>query len=98
MRRKRLSIFNKFIASSCLVIMMPSIAHAQHMKDSSPDKDLSLKALVQIAEAAVAACEAKGHSVSVTIVDRVGVKRVELVGDGAGPVPDPGLFSRSIRC
>ena len=38
------------------------------------------------AETALAACAAQGYHVTVTIVDREGVTRALIVGDGAGPV------------
>lgn len=37
------------------------------------------------ARAALAACEADGHRVSVAVVDHTGLIKVQLRGDGAGP-------------
>jgi uncharacterized protein GlcG (DUF336 family) len=46
-------------------------------------KFLPLSLAVEAAQAAVAACEQQGLHVSVSVVDRSGVTRVALVGDGA---------------
>jgi len=48
-------------------------------------RDVSLHMGLAIAEAAIAACEAKGASVSVAVVDRAGRLRAFLQGDKAAP-------------
>ena len=57
-----------------------SPAHAQAVRT---DRNISLEAAVQIAQGAVAACQAMGHSVSATVVDRAGVVRATLRADNA---------------
>lgn len=47
---------------------------------------LPTKLALKAAEAALAACEAGGYSVTVAIVDREGVTRLMVADDGAGPV------------
>lgn len=49
------------------------------------EKVLPLSLANEAALAAVAACEANGHKVSVAVADRSGLIRVHLRGDGAGP-------------
>ena len=41
---------------------------------------------LEAAEMALSTCTAQGFRVSVSIVDREGIQRVLIVGDGAGPV------------
>jgi uncharacterized protein GlcG (DUF336 family) len=48
-------------------------------------KDLSAAIAVAIAHASMAACEANGHRVSVTVVGRNGEVLVQIRGDGTGP-------------
>lgn len=49
------------------------------------EKNLSLDLATQIAAAAVAACQANGHSVTATVVDRGGSVRAVHRADNAGP-------------
>ncbi|MFQ5776203.1 MAG: heme-binding protein [Kiloniellaceae bacterium] len=49
------------------------------------EKTLPLALAREAAGAALAACEADGHRVSVAVVDRAGLVEVLLKGDGAGP-------------
>lgn len=46
---------------------------------------LPLDLALEVASAALAACEADGYRVTVAIVDQAGVEKVVLKGDGAGP-------------
>ena len=48
-------------------------------------KDLSATIAVAIAQASMAACEANGYRVSVTVVGRNGEVLVQIRGDGTGP-------------
>ncbi|HVV70848.1 MAG TPA: heme-binding protein, partial [Verrucomicrobiae bacterium] len=61
-------------------------AHAGQGVGYTQQRGLTLAILNRIALGAIEACEAKGYTVSATIVDREGVTRVSLMGDGAGPV------------
>jgi uncharacterized protein GlcG (DUF336 family) len=40
---------------------------------------------IEAAEAALAACKAQGYNVSVSVVDRLGLQQILIVGDGASP-------------
>jgi uncharacterized protein GlcG (DUF336 family) len=53
---------------------------------AAPTAPLQAELAVKAAETALARCSADGFRVSVSIVDREGVTRVLLVGDGAGPI------------
>jgi len=46
-------------------------------------KVLTAELAVEAAQAAIAACKAQGYNVTVTIVDRAGMPKLVLVGDGA---------------
>ena len=58
------------------------LAHAQAVRS---EKNISLELANQIAAASVAACQANGHSVSATVVDRAGGVRAVQRADNAGP-------------
>jgi uncharacterized protein GlcG (DUF336 family) len=47
-------------------------------------KVLTADLAVEAAQAAIAACKAQGYNVTVTIVDRAGLPKVVVAGDGAG--------------
>ena len=49
-------------------------------------KFLPITVAAEAAQAALASCAAQGLHVSVSVVDRSGVTRLLLVGDGAGPI------------
>ena len=51
-----------------------------------PIPAIPTKLAIKAATAALFDCAEKGYRVTVTIVDRQGITRVQLVGDGAGPV------------
>jgi uncharacterized protein GlcG (DUF336 family) len=53
---------------------------------SESHKMLTAALAVEAAQAAVAACKAQGYNVTVTIVDRTGLPKIVLVGDGARPL------------
>jgi uncharacterized protein GlcG (DUF336 family) len=56
---------------------------------------IPFKVLGQAALAAEAACADRGYTVSVTVVDRAGVKRVALVGDDAAPVATDASYRKA---
>lgn len=49
------------------------------------ERNLSLELANQIASASVAACNANGHAVTATVVDRAGLVRAVQRADNAGP-------------
>jgi uncharacterized protein GlcG (DUF336 family) len=49
------------------------------------EKALPLVLAMEAAQTALAACEQQGYRVSVAVVDRAGLVRAQLRGDGAGP-------------
>jgi len=59
-----------------------SVAQAQAVRS---EKNMSLELANQIAAAGVAACQAGGYSVTVTVVDRAGGVRAVQRADNAGP-------------
>ncbi|MGH8617256.1 MAG: GlcG/HbpS family heme-binding protein [Burkholderiales bacterium] len=58
-----------------------SLAHAQAVRT---EKNISLELANQIAAAGVAACQANGYAVAVTVVDRAGITRAVHRADNAG--------------
>ena len=77
-------MLNKRIAkvSSVMALCTCSIASAQDIKF---EKNISLALASEAATAALQLCTEKGWSVSVAVVDRAGLLKVLLRGDGAGP-------------
>ncbi|WP_033819671.1 heme-binding protein, partial [Kitasatospora sp. MBT63] len=69
----------------------PEAAKADAVKADAADRNLtgstglSIEAATKAAQAALDAAEKGGQHVSVAVVDRNGVTRVLLKGDGAGP-------------
>ena len=57
--------------------------------------DLSLDTALAIAQGAMAACKAKGHRVSVTVVGRLGEVIVQLRGDNASPYTPESSFRKA---
>jgi uncharacterized protein GlcG (DUF336 family) len=62
--------------------LLASTVHAQSVRT---EKNMSLELANQIAAAGVAACQANGHAVAVTVVDRAGTVRAVQRADNAGP-------------
>ncbi len=69
------------LALLTLSVAVP-LAHAQAVRS---EKNMSLDLANQIAAAGVAACQANGYAVSVTVVDRAGSVRAVQRADHAGP-------------
>ncbi|MDH5539998.1 MAG: heme-binding protein, partial [Rhizobacter sp.] len=68
---------------SLLALCLASpLAQAQAVRS---EKNMSLELANQIAAASVAACQANGHAVSATVVDRAGSVRAVQRADNAGP-------------
>ena len=70
----RLSILPLFLAAS--------LAQAQAVRT---ERNMSLELATQIAAATIAACQANGYAVGVTVVDRAGTVRAVQRADNAGP-------------
>jgi uncharacterized protein GlcG (DUF336 family) len=62
--------------------LLASVVHAEGVRT---EKTLSLDLANQLAAAGVAACQANGHAVAVTVVDRAGTVRAVQRADNAGP-------------
>lgn len=73
---------NRFASLVAVAIATTSLAHAQAVRT---EKNMSLELASQIAAAGVAACQANGYAVAVTVVDRAGSIRAVHRADNAGP-------------
>jgi uncharacterized protein GlcG (DUF336 family) len=74
----------RFTAPLCLVALSLSAAGVQAQAVRT-ERNMSLELATQIAAATVAACQALGHNVSATVVDRAGSARAVQRADNAGP-------------
>lgn len=72
----------KNFAGAAVVLAVSPAANAQGVL---VEKNISLGLAKTIAEVALETCQATGYHVSVTVVDRAGVVRVALRGDGSSP-------------
>ncbi len=75
---------SKLLKSTALALTMAAATLAQAQAVRS-EKNMSLELANQIAAAGVAACQAGGYSVTVTVVDRAGGVRAVQRADNAGP-------------
>ena len=77
----------KFDATLCALSLLALSATAPLAQAQSvrTEKNLSLELANRIAAAGVAACQANGHAVTVTVVDRAGGVRAVKRADNAGP-------------
>ena len=64
------------------IALSPVLAQAEGVRS---EKNISLELANQIAAATVAACQAGGYAVAVTVVDRAGGVRAVQRADNAGP-------------
>ena len=62
-----------------------ALAQAGHAQPVRTERTVSLDLATQLAAAGVAACQANGHAVAVTVVDRAGNVRAIHRADNAGP-------------
>ena len=67
------------------LITLTLLASAAQAEGVRTEKTLSLDLANQLAAAGVAACQANGHAVAVTVVDRAGTVRAVQRADNAGP-------------
>ena len=70
------------LTSLALASMLVTAAQAQAVRS---EKNISLDLANQIAAATVASCQAAGHAVTATVVDRSGGVRAVQRADNAGP-------------
>ncbi|MBX3664255.1 MAG: heme-binding protein [Burkholderiales bacterium] len=68
--------------SAAVMLAGTTLANAQAVRS---ERNISLDLANQIAAASVAACSAKGYSVTATVVDRAGQIRAVQRADNAGP-------------
>ena len=73
---------NRLAMLVAVTLATTSLAHAQSVRT---EKNMSLELATQIAAAGVAACQANGYAVTVTVVDRAGSTRAVHRADNAGP-------------
>lgn len=69
-------------AALTVAATLTSVAHAQIVRS---ERTMSLELANRVAHAAVSACQANGHSVTVAVVDRAGQLRALARADNAGP-------------
>lgn len=69
-------------AALATLALATAAAQAQAVRS---EKNMSLELANQIAAAGVSACQANGHAVTVTVVDRAGSVRAVQRNDNAGP-------------
>ncbi len=75
------------IRSTLLALATLSALAAAQAQTASPrsERNMSLALATQIAAESVAACQANGHAVTATVVDRAGGVRAVQRADNAGP-------------
>jgi uncharacterized protein GlcG (DUF336 family) len=73
--------------STLLVLATLAALSAAQAQTAAPrsERNMSLELANQIAAASVAACQANGHAVAATVVDRAGGVRAVQRADNAGP-------------
>jgi uncharacterized protein GlcG (DUF336 family) len=76
---------NRFIVLSGIVLVLGLFPYSVKAQGLPTEKVLPLSLATEAAGAALGACEKQGYRVSVAVVDRAGVVRVLMRGDGAGP-------------
>jgi uncharacterized protein GlcG (DUF336 family) len=78
--------YHRFIiVVSALVLGLGWIPDPVKAQGLPTEKVLTLSLATEAAQAALAACEKQGYHVSVAVVDRDGIVRILMRGDGAGP-------------
>jgi len=73
------SLLLAFIASA-------AAGGAAYADPAAPITPIPARLAAKAAVAALTTCAEEGYRVTVTIVDREGITRAQLVGDGAGPI------------
>src|SRR5262249_2162389 len=77
--------FPALAAAAGLVVLNCSNAMAADPLPTVTYKLLPAALSLEAAQAALAACKAQGYNVTVSIVDRLGLTQILIVGDGASP-------------
>jgi uncharacterized protein GlcG (DUF336 family) len=86
----------KTIALITLALVSATAAQAQAQNPAvRTERNMSLDLANQIAAAGVAACQANGHAVAVTVVDRAGTVRAVQRADNAGPHTVPASLEKA---
>lgn len=86
----------KTIALITLALASATAAQAQAQNPAvRTERNMSLDLANQIAAAGVAACQANGHAVAVTVVDRAGTVRAVQRADNAGPHTVPASLEKA---
>jgi uncharacterized protein GlcG (DUF336 family) len=80
----RARIASSAVLSGVLLMMLSGASPKAETPSLPAEKYLPMTLALEAASAAVEACQKRGHRVSATVVDRAGVVRVLLRGDGAG--------------
>jgi len=75
----------KFQWMAGLVILFSLFSHAAFSKQQSTRPILTTELAAKAAMVALKQCESSGFKVSVAIVDKAGLLKVQLKADGAGP-------------
>jgi uncharacterized protein GlcG (DUF336 family) len=71
--------------AACAALVALAIAPAAMAQAVRSERTMSLELATRLAAAGVAACQANGHAVTVTVVDRQGTVRAVHRADNAGP-------------
>ena len=77
--------YDRFIVVSAFLLGLGLYPDGVKAQGLPTEKVLPLSLATEAAEAALAACEKQGYHVSVAVVDRGGLVRTLIRGDGAGP-------------
>lgn len=81
-RRPRMKTSTRALVLGAFVACVGAAAQAQAVRS---EKNMSLELATRLASATVAACQANGHAVTATVVDRAGQVRFVHRADNAGP-------------
>ena len=89
---KTIALTTLAVAAATASALSATTAHAQAVRT---ERNMSLALANQIAAAGVAACQANGHAVTVTVVDRAGSVRAVQRADNAGPHTLPSSLEKA---
>lgn len=69
-----------------LTVVLVGVSGSSRAEIAGPISVIPTRLALKAAVAALDSCGDQGYRITVTVVDREGITRVQLVGDGAGPV------------
>jgi len=75
----------RYIVLSGIMLVLGLFPYSVKAQGLPTEKVLPLSLATEAAEAALSACEKQGYRVSVAVVDRAGLVRILMRGDGTGP-------------